>query len=161
MDSPLSRALASNLPGVAATPADPRDRDTLRPASPDRQGEQPLFRKLRGAILVVDDDADVRAVMVDLLDAAGYSVRAAANGADALRVLDDRSHLPSLIFLDVEMPVMNGREFLARRAQEAELNGIPVVVASAIDRHLEGIEGFLRKPVDVERLLRFAEAFAR
>lgn len=161
MDSSLSSALASKHPRVAATRGDPRDRDTLRPASRDRQDGQPLIRKLRGAILVVDDDDDVRAVMVELLDAAGYSVRAAVNGADALRVLDDRSHLPSLIFLDVEMPVMNGREFLARRAQEAELNSIAVVVASAIDRHLEGIEGFLRKPVDVDRLLRFAEAFAR
>ncbi|MCC2671917.1 MAG: response regulator, partial [Armatimonadetes bacterium] len=65
---------------------------------------------------------------------------------------------PSLILLDLMMPVMNGWEFRAEQLQDPELAEIPVVVVTGALRHpgsASGIEGagLLTKPVDVPQLL--------
>jgi CheY-like chemotaxis protein len=61
-----------------------------------------------------------------------------------------------VILLDLVMPVMDGRQFLRLRAEDPALRQIPVVVISGSPRSgepLDGIDSYMRKPVDVDRLL--------
>src|SRR5690606_16492213 len=64
------------------------------------------------AMLVVEADVDVRETLEDILESEGYTVTTAANGQEALERLSGAA-LPCVVLLDLMMPVMNGREFLA------------------------------------------------
>ena len=80
-------------------------------------------------VLVVDDHAELRVSLQRVLERAGYRVELAANGVEGLeRLRGGRIHL---IVLDIDMPVMNGRDFLAARAGDDALARVPVVVYSA------------------------------
>ena len=79
--------------------------------------------------MVVDDDADVRDALADMLEHKGYGVVTAADGAEALEYLHG-APAPKLIFLDITMPVMDGWAFLAERNREPSLRSIPVIVVS-------------------------------
>jgi CheY-like chemotaxis protein len=106
-------------------------------------------------ILVVDDDPEVRQSMSFFLDAKGYSVVEAENGQHALELLKRVPRFPCLVLLDLFMPILDGREFLKRRAQDPVLRDIPVVVVSGNDNYdvpLQGIAAYLRKPVKPDRL---------
>jgi CheY-like chemotaxis protein len=104
------------------------------------------------AVLVVDDEMDIREAVAEVLAAEGYEVYAAGDGAEALRKA--RSVHPSLVLLDLMMPGMNGWEFRAAQANDPELRQIPVVVLSALGR-VSGLdaEGFIQKPFDLDELL--------
>ncbi len=107
-------------------------------------------------VLVVDDDPGIRESMSDLLHTKGYSVLQAENGQRALDILKKTPQFPCLIVLDMAMPIMDGRVFLKRRAHEAALRDIPVVVVSGSSQTgapLPGIGGYFRKPVNVDRLM--------
>jgi CheY-like chemotaxis protein len=82
------------------------------------------------SILVVDDDADVREGLCDLLVEEGFSVASAANGADALDHLRQPC-LPDVVVLDLRMPKMDGYEFLKCRQADEKLRDVPVIVVSA------------------------------
>src|SRR6476620_7444871 len=103
------------------------------------------------AVLVVEDDVGVRSALADALHSEGFHVRSAADGRDALAVLD-RWH-PDLIVTDLHMPMMDGWAFLAELRRRAGLADIPVVVLSAgpwDQIHIEGLDAaaYLRKPCD-------------
>jgi CheY-like chemotaxis protein len=85
---------------------------------------------MSGHILVVDDDADLRETLQMLLEEAGFSVTAAANGHAALERLRRGAH-PSLILLDLMMPEMNGWQFLEHARRDASLGSIPIVIMTA------------------------------
>jgi len=85
---------------------------TSRP-SPQDIDESPSGKQ--ETVLVVEDDPDVRAYVVETLMALNYRVREAANGEDALHLLDDPAAV-DLLLTDVVMPGMNGRN-LAEAAQ--------------------------------------------
>jgi CheY-like chemotaxis protein len=78
-------------------------------------------------VLVVDDDPNITDAVRDGLEFEGYRVRTARNGAEALREIADDP--PSLILLDMRMPVMSGWEFAAR--YRANGHQAPVVVMTA------------------------------
>jgi CheY-like chemotaxis protein len=80
-------------------------------------------------VLVVDDDATIRAVVGEMLADEGYETRLAAHGQEALAALAARR--ADLIILDLMMPVMDGWAFRAAQQAHAELAGIPVLVLSA------------------------------
>jgi len=80
-------------------------------------------------VLVVDDHAELRLSLQHLLERAGYRVLVAGNGAEGLEQL--RSGRVDVVVLDIDMPVMNGRTFLAARSADAQLARVPVVVYSA------------------------------
>jgi two-component system chemotaxis response regulator CheY len=105
-------------------------------------------------ILVVEDDLDIRECYQSLLERAGYHVTTAQNGQEALNELSRER--PSLILLDLMMPVMSGPEFLeAMRLDESSWN-IPVLIVSAYGEIADataGVAGFLRKPVELQALL--------
>jgi CheY-like chemotaxis protein len=115
------------------------------------------------SILIVEDDTDLREALSEVLRDEGYSVAMAADGREALDRLR-RQSLPSLILLDLTMPVMNGWQFRAEQRQDPALSGIPVVVLSAGDYRAEqmgqlGVTDYLRKPIELSRLLRLIERY--
>ena len=92
-------------------------------------------------ILIVEDDFDIREALTQILEEEGYAVREAANGREALDVA--ARELPSLILLDLMMPVMNGWQFRAEQIKDPRLAPVPVLVISA-DPHLQLEEPDLR-----------------
>ena len=105
-------------------------------------------------ILVVDDDADFRAGLRLALEMKGYQVEEAENGEAALAKLMERP--PLLVLLDLQMPVMNGREMLQRTRANAELRDVPVVIISGFgfewEAELMGAQGYIGKPFEPEEL---------
>jgi CheY-like chemotaxis protein len=105
------------------------------------------------SVLVVDDDWQTRYGLRMALEAAGFTVLEAADGAEALAQLRD-GLLPHVILLDMVMPVMNGWEFRREQLRDPRLAGLPVVVFSAAyesaPRAAEslGVARVLQKPVD-------------
>lgn len=106
-------------------------------------------------VLVVDDDANTVDSMRDLLVHAGFAVDTATTGREALgKLLDDKP--PAVIILDIRMPVMDGREFLAVVRAYYRLASIPVLVLTAIDlapRLTESAELVMRKPFRADDLV--------
>lgn len=112
-------------------------------------------------ILVVEDEHDVRVVLREILEGAGWHVTTAANGRDALALLRGGMR-PAIIVIDLWMPMMDGWQLLAAMRGDPELAAIPVGVQTAHDeaRLPEGLAFVLVKPVDAERLLRALAPFA-
>ena len=108
-------------------------------------------------ILIVEDDLDVREALTQVLEFEGYYVVGATNGQEALDQLRAGAH-PSLILLDLMMPVMDGLQFRAAQMRDPSLAQIPVIVISA-DGKVEqkvaslGVAGYMKKPLDVDSLL--------
>lgn len=110
-------------------------------------------------ILIVEDDEAIRVYLAAILGLEGYAVLQARHGRAALDLLNQRLEgveaLPAVILLDLNMPVMPGREFLSiLRTSEAKLAQIPVFVMTAVpDAQDLGTAEFLRKPLDLSYLL--------
>jgi CheY-like chemotaxis protein len=108
---------------------------------------------MRGHILVVDDDADLRETVQMLLEEGGYLVTVAANGRAALEQV--RAARPSLILLDLMMPEMNGWQFLDHASRDASLCTIPIVIMTAhksAELPTVAPEDLLHKPFDATKL---------
>ena len=108
------------------------------------------------SILLVDDDADIRNSLRELLTGEGFVVHTANEGQHALQMLE-RIVLPGLILLDYKMPEMDGKQFLAAMRRNARWQAIPVVILSAATREWSGarleVTDVLTKPVDIDLLL--------
>jgi CheY-like chemotaxis protein len=110
------------------------------------------------AILLVEDDQDIREAIQDVLTEEGYAVAVADTGLSALERLRCGEPLPDVILLDLMMPVMDGWQFRAEQEQNPIWRAIPVIVLSAVGNTHEkadsmGAFGCLRKPLDVDELL--------
>ena len=111
-----------------------------------------------GSILLVEDDDDLRDALVGALADERYRVVGVANGREALDSLKTGPR-PSLILLDLLMPVMNGWVFCERIRQDPELAKIPIVAMSgAASRDPQSpyfidVEAFVSKPVHMDALL--------
>lgn len=124
--------------------------------------ETPELRDV--SVLVIDDDHDIREALVDILEDAGFSVATARHGAEALQLLKSAVR-PSLILLDLNMPVMNGHEFRAAQQAIPALARIPTIVMSAADRLQEqaasmDVSEVLAKPVKLADLMALALRYA-
>ena len=109
-------------------------------------------------ILVVEDDDRVLEAITEFLETVGYPVSSARNGKEAIDRA--RGEHPSLILLDLSMPVMDGWEFLRRRGAEPSLASVPVIVISALASGTPaGADGFLNKPIDIARLLAILDRY--
>jgi CheY-like chemotaxis protein len=111
-------------------------------------------------VLIVEDEPDIRELVREVIEEEGYSVAAAANGKEAQDYLLSAGP-PSLILLDLMMPIMNGWDFLAwLRSQPEPLASVNVVVVSAAssDRIATATSTYsavaaVRKPLTVSQLL--------
>jgi signal transduction histidine kinase/ActR/RegA family two-component response regulator len=131
-------------------PCAPADHEEA--AEPGVAAPAPRGEKSRN-ILVVEDDNDVRRVIVECLGVIGYSVTEAANGTEGLEAI--RRQKPDLLVVDFAMPDMNGAEVIAK-AREM-VGDLPVILATgyadmaAVER-LAGRPTVLRKPFDINSL---------
>ncbi len=108
-------------------------------------------------VMVVEDDADIRAALAETLEDYGFLTLTARNGQDALDQLH-AGQRPAVVLLDIMMPVMDGIEFRKRQQAEAQLASIPVIVITAADdvaakQEALAAAGGFRKPVSVPELL--------
>ena len=102
-------------------------------------------------LLVVDDNADIRSALRELLEDAGHEVIDATNGFEAVdRALADR---PDVVLLDLLMPRFDGIEVLRRLRTSATASQLPVIIITAVGGHDEmmrahahGVCGFITKP---------------
>jgi CheY-like chemotaxis protein len=112
-------------------------------------------------VLIVDDDPDLLDVTSFVIEDEGMAVETARNGEEALALLR-AGRLPTLILLDLMMPVMNGREFLDAVADDPVLKRIPVVVLTATEHtEVAGAREVLGKPMDLKELLQIVERYVR
>jgi CheY-like chemotaxis protein len=105
-------------------------------------------------VLVVDDDTGVRELLTRSLSFEGFDVIEAANGQDALTQLR-KGRRPSVIVLDLRMPVMDGWAFRIAQRADPRIARIPVVILSGADSHrFQEIEAAaaLEKPVSLSQL---------
>ncbi len=119
----------------------------------------PVLNGNQKQILVVDDRWENRAVIVNLLEPIGFIVRVAENGKEGLEKI--REQLPDLVITDLQMPVMDGFEFLKqlRNSEDEKLKSLKVLVSSAsvaqLDQQMSldaGGDDFLAKPVNAPDL---------
>jgi serine/threonine protein kinase len=160
------------------SPPDPLDR--VRPGLPARLGQvvermmakepaarfqtpaevslalTPFVAVSESRILVVEDDPSARKALVQILEHQGYAVTQAENGSEALDCLQQMPP-PSLILLDLMMPVMDGWELLRQLTADPALASIPVIVISAADPGQGrvaalGAAAYLSKPLEMDQL---------
>ena len=108
-------------------------------------------------ILIVEDDADLRAVEAEVLGGEGYDVRTAADGLEALEAIG-RAGTPALILLDLRMPRLNGWDLAALLRSRESLAHVPIIVvaahfAVAQEAQALGARAWLHKPVSIDHLV--------
>lgn len=110
-------------------------------------------------VLIVEDNMINMLLLKTLLQKRGFEVITAVNGAEALVVLE--SYKPSVILMDINMPVMNGYKASAAIRESSNLNikNIPIIAVTA-EMHADtrekvlnsGMNGYVPKPIDIEEL---------
>lgn len=115
-------------------------------------------------VLVVDDEAEIRKLLVRLLTEKGYRVIEAERGTIALRLV--KEHVPDLIILDAMLPELHGFDIARRIKGSGKYGNIPIIMVSAIYRGWRiaedlktayGIEAYLEKPFKLQHLLTTVE----
>jgi CheY-like chemotaxis protein len=105
-------------------------------------------------ILVVDDDASHRTLICDALEEMGYRTQQAANGREALDLLD--GEVPQTVLLDLRMPVMSGWGLLDALKKMPRARGLPIIIISGYgfewEAELVGAAGYISKPVDLDKV---------
>lgn len=104
-------------------------------------------------ILVVEDDAALRGLFMTALRTAGFTVREAPNGYEAIHSVD--KHRPDLIVLDLLLPGFGGLGVQREITDRAATKHIPIVIVTGSTRELDhlSVACVLRKPVDPEELV--------
>src|SRR5438045_8094623 len=109
----------------------------------------------RERILIVDDEANARTALAELLRDEGYAVETAADGFKALPKLEELA--PDAVVTDLKMPGLSGLELMAK-VRERDPEAIVIVmtafgaVESAVQAMRQGAADYLTKPVNVEEL---------
>jgi DNA-binding response OmpR family regulator len=109
-----------------------------------------LPEPMDGCVLVVDDQEDIRETLREVIEMAGCQTLSAANGAEALELLEH--HRPCLIVLDLLMPVMSGHEVLDTLRSRPDLATLPVVVSTSAPHLVPRGVPVLPKPIEITGL---------
>ncbi len=124
------------------------------------ESSPPLPRKW---VLVVDDDARLRAVWTDALAVAGYAVVGSEDGKAALELIRDL--FPDLILLDLRMPRMTGQDFLDTVGEHPRWRSIPILIVSGYlgdDAEVRAagvnVVGRMEKPLPLDKLVQQVRA---
>ncbi|WP_117193384.1 response regulator [Rhizobium terrae] len=110
-------------------------------------------------VLCIDDEADIRELIVEELVDAGLAALEAANGQEGLEMI--LSHWPDIVICDISMPVMDGHQLLAEiQVNHPELSNIPFILLTALtdkENVLTGLRAgaadYLTKPIDFDLLM--------
>ncbi len=109
-------------------------------------------------VLIVDDSATVRDLLSVILRGKSFEVLEAESGNDALRKLN--GHKPDIVITDIDMPDMNGLDFIKNLKNRKDCKDIPVIVLSSLTPGVVGIEGieldiaeWIEKPFSPRHLL--------
>jgi putative two-component system response regulator len=123
----------------------------------------PEEKSVKEKILVVEDDYAMQTAFQDILEAAGYSVRTAADGAEALEVYKDME--PALILSDISMPIMDGIELFKSVRRLPGGITIPFIFLTAYGTREDiltgmslGADAYITKPITSQELLSAVEA---
>ena len=103
-------------------------------------------------VLIVEDERDLLDSLKEFFEDEGFSVQTAANGVEALSVLDTEE-LPSVVLLDLAMPILDGNELYARMRAEPRLANIPVIVSTSDPSRAPSGVLIMKKPVNLSSLL--------
>lgn len=118
------------------------------------------------SVYVIDDDMDVRDIIVFALESSGFDVRSFGNGEEAFTALNDSEtkDLPGLVLVDYLMPVMDGVAFIesVKSSESKEIKQIALALSSAMgpmDPVLSKLKGIIHlpKPMELEDLLQLAK----
>lgn len=108
-------------------------------------------RPVEACVLVVDDDTDVRESVCELVEMVGCTAIGAANGKQALDLLQQRR--PCLVILDLIMPVMSGQEFLEQIGRRAELSDLSVIISTSAPAEAPAGWPVVAKPIDIGKMI--------
>ncbi len=112
---------------------------------------------------MVDDEADSQALLMRVLDSAGYECRTASNGLSGLRVFF--SWKPDLVVLDILMPVMDGWELLGRIRQVSDVPVLMLTTLGQVEDRVRGLrkgaDDYLPKPFSIDELHARVDALLR
>ena len=113
----------------------------------------------RSRILLIDDVEENRIILKLRLEKEGYTVITASNGKEGLERLEQEWEALCSIFLDINMPVMDGHTFLNRIKSDSRFANIPIIITTALDETSEvfkslreGACGYLTKPFSMEQI---------
>ena len=123
------------------------------------EGAEQKDRRRSAVVLVVDDDADIRDAVREVLEEAGYATLEASHGREALELLQRAEVKPHLVLLDLMMPTMDGSQTITALRAQKETATTPVIFLTAktivaeIQRMKDlGAAGVLIKPFDPRTL---------
>lgn len=109
-------------------------------------------------VLTIDDSKAVRDMVMFTLEPEGYRVVTAEDGSDGLTKL--RAESPDLVITDLNMPVMNGIDFISSARQEPAGTGVPIVMLTTESSaemkekgKAAGATGWINKPFDADKLI--------
>ena len=112
---------------------------------------------MKQLILIADDDARHRKLLTDVLQAEGYATLTAENGELALEKA--RSAKPSLILMDIQMPLIDGLSAIRELKADCDTRLIPVIAVTALAMREDykrmlaaGFDGYLSKPINIQEL---------
>jgi CheY-like chemotaxis protein len=103
-------------------------------------------------ILIVDDEDDARETLAEFFEDEGCQVSTAANGAEALARLAEEE-LPSVVILDLLMPVLDGNQVYERMQRDPRLAKVPVIVSTSAPARAPSGVLIMRKPMNLHRLM--------
>jgi two-component system cell cycle response regulator DivK len=115
-------------------------------------------------VLVVEDQADLRGILSDLLTGSGYTVAEAVDGCDGVaKALSERPHL---ILMDIQLPVLDGYEAIRRIKADARLAATPIIAVSSFamkgdeeKARAAGCDHYVTKPYSPMQLLGVVRGF--
>ena len=114
-------------------------------------------------ILIVDDDADIRDSLREVLEDEGYPIVCVSNGREALDYLKTATEHPCVILLDLMMPVMDGWQFRREQKADPAIADIPLIVITATGKRPVLIDAaeLVMKPLDLNRLFEAIERYCQ
>ncbi len=113
-------------------------------------------------VLIVEDQADIRELTVQIVEDLGFVALTAENGRQALSVMQEMHRLPCVVLLDLMMPVMTGWQLMDALQEDERLRSVPVVVMTAVAEEFTSslnVVAHLSKPTIFGELAGILEPF--
>lgn len=107
------------------------------------------------SVLIVEDETDLRESLREVLEDEGYEVQVAPDGREAMARLS--SWRPSLVILDLIMPIMSGDEVYEAMQSDPALASIPVIISTSDPSRSPSGVPTMKKPVDINGLLQLID----